>query len=95
MYASSPEWNADWISEDNLYNILEQLSNKIEPSPYGQDTISLNYGLHFTGGDPFLNYNLLCKAVESLVFAHSPCCRVEGRLLAEAVRDVRQMNRNT
>ncbi len=26
--------------------------------------MSLNHGLHFTGGEPFLNYPLLLKAVE-------------------------------
>lgn len=26
--------------------------------------MSLNHGLHFTGGEPFLNYELLCKAVQ-------------------------------
>ena len=64
MYACSPKWTADWISEEDLERILSQLAGKIEPSPSGPETISLNHGLHFTGGEPFLNYSLLCRAVE-------------------------------
>ncbi len=64
MYACSPRWNADWISQDDLERILMQLAGKIEPNPYGPETIGINYGLHFTGGEPFLNYKLLCNAVE-------------------------------
>jgi organic radical activating enzyme len=63
MYASSPKWK-DWIQVEDLEKILVQLSDKIQPSPYGEDIISLNHGLHFTGGEPFLNFELLLKAVE-------------------------------
>jgi hypothetical protein len=64
MYACSPRWKANWIAEDALRQILTQLADKIKPSPHGPETMSLNHGLHFTGGEPFLNYALLCKAVE-------------------------------
>ena len=64
MYACSSKWKDDWISKQDLKKILESLANKIEPSPYGPDKVSLNYGLHFTGGEPFLNYELLGEAVE-------------------------------
>ena len=63
MYACSPKWK-DWISEKDLEKILNQLAGKIKPSPFGAETVSLNYGLHFTGGEPFLNFNLLLRAVE-------------------------------
>jgi len=63
MYACSPRWKADWISEKDLEKILTQISDKIQPSPLGPDRISVNYGLHFTGGEPFLNFDLLLKAV--------------------------------
>ena len=62
MYASSPKWEG-WISEEDLKSILNQLTGKIIPSPHGPERVSLNYGLHFTGGEPFLNYELLLKAV--------------------------------
>ena len=64
MYASSPKWNADWIAEDDVEKILTQLASRIQPSPYGSESISLNYGLHFTGGEPFLNFDLLLRSTE-------------------------------
>ncbi len=64
IYACSQKWNPDWISKSDLEIILSRLSGKIISSPYGPNRISLNYGLHFTGGEPFLNFDLLCTAVE-------------------------------
>jgi hypothetical protein len=64
MYACSPQWSADWSSAETLESILSSLAGRIQPSPFGPDAVSLNYGLHFTGGEPFLNYGLLCRAVE-------------------------------
>ncbi|MFX1495668.1 MAG: radical SAM protein, partial [Promethearchaeota archaeon] len=43
---------------------LRILSNFIASSPYGSNNVSLNNGLHFTGGEPFLNFNLLKKGIE-------------------------------
>ena len=63
MYACSPRWIEDWISEDNLREVLIQLPDRILPSPFGADRIGVNYGLHFTGGEPFLSFDLLEKAV--------------------------------
>ena len=62
MYACSPKWDGE-ISNDDLEIILNQLAGIIKPSPYGVKFVSLNHGLHFTGGEPFLNYELLLKAV--------------------------------
>jgi hypothetical protein len=64
MYACTPQWSADWPGEEEIECILSSLAGRIQPSPFGADTVSLNYGLHFTGGEPFLNYELLCRAVE-------------------------------
>ena len=64
MYACSPKWSGDWISENDLYRILSQLPDKILPSPLGRDRVGINYGLHFTGGEPFLNFDLLVKGVK-------------------------------
>jgi len=63
MYACSPRWNADWISTEGLESILSQLVGKIAPAPYGPEATALNYGLHFTGGEPFANFDCLCRAV--------------------------------
>jgi hypothetical protein len=62
MYMCSPRWEADWISEKDLQRILTQLSDTIEPNPVGRNRIGINYGLHFTGGEPFLNFELLVRA---------------------------------
>jgi hypothetical protein len=64
IYACSQRWPADWITEEDLEKILRQLSGKIMSNTFGPHTTGLNYGLHFTGGEPFLNFELLCKAVE-------------------------------
>jgi len=32
--------------------------------PFDSSRIGINYGLHFTGGEPFLNFELLLKAVK-------------------------------
>jgi hypothetical protein len=63
MYVCSPKWNADWISQKDLEMVLSLLAGQIRPSPWGNQSVSLNYGLHFTGGEPFLNFDLLLKAV--------------------------------
>ncbi len=64
MYACSPKWKADWISEEDAEKILSQLSGKIQESPVGRDKIGLNTGLHFTGGEPFLNFKLLLNVTQ-------------------------------
>jgi hypothetical protein len=43
---------------------LSKLAGRIKPSPWGPETISLNHGLHFTGGEPFMNFGLLREAAE-------------------------------
>jgi len=63
MYACSPKWGADWISKEDLEEILSRLAGRIQPGPWGDETLSLNHGLHFTGGEPFLNFELLVEAV--------------------------------
>jgi hypothetical protein len=63
MYACSPRWKADWITRQDLEQLLSLLAGRIQPSPWGEHTISLNHGLHFTGGEPFLNFELLLEAV--------------------------------
>jgi len=64
MYACSPKWKGDWISEKNLEEILIQLSGKIKKNVFGSDIVGVNSGLHFTGGEPFLNFELLLNAVK-------------------------------
>jgi len=77
MYACSPRWRGDWIPEKDLEKILAQLSGKIKGSPLGPDSIGINYGLHFTGGEPFLNFDLLLKAVKTAHELRIPSTFVE------------------
>jgi hypothetical protein len=64
MYGCSPKWDADWMRESDMEDYLSGLLGRIKPSPYGPDRVGLNSGLHFTGGEPFLNFDLLLKATE-------------------------------
>jgi len=64
MYACTPKWEGGWISHESLASILAQLAETIMPSPGGPGAIGVSHGLHFTGGEPFLNFELLCRAVE-------------------------------
>ncbi len=60
IYYSSPKWKGNWMEEELLIETLEILSDMIKRSSF----ISFNYGIHFSGGEPFLNFELLLKAVE-------------------------------
>jgi hypothetical protein len=64
IYACSTKWSGDWITEEDLESTLSQLAGRINPSPFGPKTVSLNHGLHFSGGEPFVNFELLLRAVE-------------------------------
>ncbi len=77
MYACSHRWKGDWIAREELEDLLGRLAGKIRPSPWGDETISLNHGLHFTGGEPFLNFPLLMEAVEIATRLHIPSTFVE------------------
>ena len=64
IYASSPKWESDWISPEDMEDMLTSLAGSIMPSPYGPKGVSFNHGFHFTGGEPFLNFDLLLKGVK-------------------------------
>jgi len=65
MYACGPRWPSVWMSQADLNGILSALGPYIEPSAFGPNGIGLNEGLHFTGGEPFLRFELLCEAVST------------------------------
>lgn len=48
MYTCSPKWKGDWVTRNGLEEILSRLAGRIQPSPWGNQIISLNHGLHFT-----------------------------------------------
>ena len=64
MYACSPRWSGDWMTEDEIEQCLTRLAPYVRPSPRGPESISLNHGLHFSGGEPFLRFDLLLSAVQ-------------------------------
>jgi len=65
MYACSPRWKAEWISRDDAEKVLTQLSEMFKKRyPLGFNRVGVNLGLHFTGGEPFLNFNLLLDLVK-------------------------------
>ena len=77
MYACSPEWKADWISEEAIEKILSRLTPKIQASPYGKDKVGINVGFHLTGGEPFLNFKLLLKLTQIVTELDIPSTFVE------------------
>ncbi|MBS7615082.1 4Fe-4S cluster-binding domain-containing protein [Candidatus Bathyarchaeota archaeon] len=65
MYACSPKCRANWISLDDAGRVLTQLHAAFEHSyPARTSRLGLNFGLHFTGGEPFLNFRLLLSLVK-------------------------------
>jgi hypothetical protein len=64
MYACSPKWPTDWISEEDATQILAQLVGTVLRHTWFPGQVSLNEGIHFTGGEPFLNFDLLLRLTE-------------------------------
>jgi hypothetical protein len=59
LYACSPRWKADWLTLDDAEVILAQLAPRIGGKYGYPGRVGVNEGLHFTGGEPFLNFELL------------------------------------
>jgi hypothetical protein len=76
MYACSPSWG-DWISEEQLELLLSRLAGRIAPAPHGPAGVDLNHGLHFTGGEPFLDFDLLLKGTRIAAELDIPSTFVE------------------
>ncbi|KXA99256.1 hypothetical protein AKJ41_05705 [candidate division MSBL1 archaeon SCGC-AAA259O05] len=64
MYACSPEGSENWIEPEKIEGVMDYLSEKIQAPRMGPKSVGLNSGLHYTGGEPFLNYNLLLNLVK-------------------------------
>jgi len=64
MYACSPRWEGDWLTEEDAERLLSQLSAKMRGGHGYPAGIDLNHGLHLTGGEPFLNFDLLLTIAE-------------------------------
>jgi len=51
MYSCSPEWSKDWISPEDVEEVLKHLSGKIQGPRTGPRAVGLNSGLHFTAAN--------------------------------------------
>lgn len=62
IYNCSPKWKSDWLKIEDAKKVFKRLAY-IFQEIYIQrpEHISFSYGLHFTGGEPFLNYGHLLK----------------------------------
>ena len=61
LYACSPRWPADWISEADAERVLAQLARTMRGRYPTPGRVGVNDGIHFTGGEPFLNFDLLLR----------------------------------
>jgi hypothetical protein len=64
LYACSPRWPADWISEADAERVLSHLAGTMRGKYPIPGQVGVNDGVHFTGGEPFLNFPLLLRLVE-------------------------------
>ncbi len=64
MYACSPRWSADWLSLEDAQTILAQLATALRDKYPVPGRIGVNEGVHFSGGEPFLNFDLLLRLIE-------------------------------
>jgi MoaA/NifB/PqqE/SkfB family radical SAM enzyme len=78
MYGCSPRWKADWIRIDDAEKVLTQLSKAFKKNYHGgYSLLGVNLGLHFTGGEPFLNFKLLLDLVKRAHMIGFPSTFVE------------------
>jgi len=62
IYNCSPKWKSDWLGIENADMIFKRLDYIFKEIYINRpDGISFGHGLHFTGGEPFLNFELLLK----------------------------------
>jgi hypothetical protein len=64
LYACSPHWPADWISEADAERVLAQLAHTMRGRYSRRGQVGVNDGIHLTGGEPFLNFDLLLRLAE-------------------------------
>ena len=63
LYACSPRWPADWISREDAERVLRSLASSMRGRYRPDPPVGVNEGLHLTGGEPFLNFELLLDLV--------------------------------
>ncbi len=97
LYACSPRWPADWLSIEAAERALAGLAASMRGRYPPDAPVGVNEGLHFTGGEPFLNFELLVELVRIasglgipgiFVETNSFWC-VNDRLTRERLRELR------
>jgi hypothetical protein len=76
------------VSRTDLEQILSNLAGKILPAPGGPENVGLNHGLHFTGGEPFANFELLLSAVTLASDLSIPSTFVETNLRERGLKGI-------
>ena len=61
MYACSPRWDADWLPVEDAEIVLSHLAAAMRGKYPLPGRIGVNEGVHFSGGEPFLNFDLLLQ----------------------------------
>jgi hypothetical protein len=61
LYACSPRWKGDWLSIEDAEKVLSQLAIELRGRYSHPNRVAINSGIHFTGGEPFLNFELLLE----------------------------------
>jgi len=95
LYACSPKWSGDWMKEKDLYRLLYNLSPKVEASMFGSSHIGVNSGIHFSGGEPFLNFELLTEGIRMAKELDIPSIFVETNSVWATNEDVTREKLNT
>jgi hypothetical protein len=91
LYACSPRWNGDWLSVEDAEKILSQLAVRLRGRYAHPERVGVNSGVHITGGEPFLNFDLLLQVMEIAQRLRIPSTFVETNCFwckdDEATRD--------
>lgn len=64
MYACSPRRSRVWMGKEDFRVLAESLSrffSEFYPKRLSRRILGVNYGFHLTGGEPFLNFDLLLE----------------------------------
>ncbi|RME84209.1 MAG: radical SAM protein [Caldilineae bacterium] len=77
LYACSARWPAEWITEEDAEQILRHLARAMRGRYLHPDRVGVNDGLHLTGGEPFLNFDLLLRLTEIAARLGIPALFVE------------------
>ena len=77
MYCCSPRWENEWLSLDDAACILDQLERLLADRYPPNAPVSLNSGVHFTGGEPLLDMDRLLAVIEMAAERELPGLFVE------------------